>query len=329
MLFSLARPFIFTLDPETAHCVAVNGLDVMGKVMPSPNLHTSPVQVLGLNFPNKVGLAAGFDKNGQHIQGIGKLGFGHIEVGTITPRAQAGNPKPRLFRLEAHHAIINRMGFNNDGVDALVENVKNRNYDGILGINIGKNKDTPNEQALDDYVACLEKVYPLADYIAVNISSPNTAGLRDLQHEDALKNLVEGLLKARAQYVPEHGHKPILVKIAPDMDDATVANTAAVLGQAGIDGIIATNTTISREAVSTHQHGAETGGLSGAPVTQRATEVIGIIRQTLPDMPIIGVGGIMSVADAQAKLDAGANLVQIYTGFIYQGPDLVKDLMQI
>lgn len=329
MLFALARPLVFALDPEAAHCVAVNGLDVMGKVLPSPNLHTSPVQLMGLTFPNKVGLAAGFDKNGQHIQGIGKLGFGHIEVGTVTPRAQAGNPKPRLFRLEAHHAIINRMGFNNDGVDALVHNVKKHNYSGILGINIGKNKDTPNEHALDDYVACLEKVYPLADYITVNISSPNTAGLRDLQHEDALKNLVEGLLNAREKHAAEYGHKPILVKIAPDMDDTAVATTATVLGQAGIDGIIATNTTISREAVAAHKHGAEAGGLSGAPVAQRSTEVIGIIRHTLPNMPIIGVGGIMSVADAQAKLDAGANLVQIYTGFIYQGPDLIKQLMHL
>lgn len=329
MLFALARPLVFALDPEAAHCVAVNGLDVMGKVLPSPNLHTSPVQLMGLTFPNKVGLAAGFDKNGQHIQGIGKLGFGHIEVGTVTPRAQAGNPKPRLFRLESHHAIINRMGFNNDGVDALVHNVKKHNYSGILGINIGKNKDTPNEHALDDYVACLEKVYPLADYITVNISSPNTAGLRDLQHEDALKNLVEGLLNAREKHAAEYGHKPILVKIAPDMDDTAVATTATVLGQAGIDGIIATNTTISREAVAAHKHGAEAGGLSGAPVAQRSTEVIRIIRHTLPNMPIIGVGGIMSVADAQAKLDAGANLVQIYTGFIYQGPDLIKQLMHL
>lgn len=329
MLFSLARPLVFALEPEAAHCLAVNGLDVMGKVLPNPNLHTSPTKLMGLTFPNKVGLAAGFDKNGEHIQGIGKLGFGHIEIGTVTPQAQAGNPKPRLFRLEEHNAIINRMGFNNNGIDVLVENIKKHNYKGILGVNIGKNKDTPNERALEDYVVCLEKVYPLADYIAINISSPNTAGLRDLQHQDALKNLADGLLNSREKHVTEHGHKPILVKIAPDMDDAAIATAATVLGQAGIDGIIATNTTISREAVAAHKHGAEVGGLSGAPVTQRSTEVIQIIRQTLPDIPIIGVGGIMNVADAQAKLDAGANLVQIYTGFIYQGPDLIKCLMKI
>lgn len=329
MLYSLARPVLFSLDPEAAHCFATRSLDVMGKVLPSPRLDTSPTKLLGLDFPNKVGLAAGFDKDGKHVQGIGKLGFGHIEVGTVTPRPQSGNPKPRLFRLEQHDAIINRMGFNNDGVDALVEHVKTRNYDGILGINIGKNKDTPNENALDDYLICLDKVYPFADYVTVNISSPNTAGLRDLQHEDALKALVSGLLDAREKLISGHGEKPILVKIAPDMDDETVTRTANTLAQAGIDGIIATNTTISRTAVQGHQHADEAGGLSGAPVTARATEVIKLIRDTLPNMPIIGVGGIMTTADAQAKLAAGADLVQIYTGFMYGGPELVKALMRL
>lgn len=329
MLFSLTRPFLFSLQPETAHHLALNGLDVMGKIFPSPNLETSPTSLLGLNFPNKVGLAAGFDKNGEHIQGLEKLGFGHIEIGTVTPKAQAGNPKPRLFRLEEHEAIINRMGFNNDGVDALVKNVKAQKYKGVLGINIGKNKDTPNEHALNDYVACLEQVYPLADYIAINISSPNTVGLRELQNEDALKKLVDGLLNARNQYIAEYGQKPILVKIAPDMYNETVAKTATVLAQSGIDGIIATNTTINREMIANHKYASQTGGLSGAPITARATEVIKIIRDTLPTMPIIGVGGIMSVADAKAKIAAGANLVQIYTGFIYKGPGLIKELMKL
>ena len=333
-MYGLLRPLLFTLDPETAHGLGLRGLDaleragVLDVVARRPEESPHPVGVFGLQFPNPVGLAAGLDKNGAHIDALFGLGFGFVEVGTVTPRPQLGNPRPRMFRLAKHRAIINRLGFNNLGVDALVRNVERvRNRRGILGINIGRNKDTPNESAQDDYLHCLERVYPLADYITVNISSPNTAGLRELQEEQALRRLV-GTLREEQERLGAHHRKrvPMLVKVAPDLSDEDIEAAARVLADLQVDGVVATNTTVSREGVEDSPHADEPGGLSGAPLMAQSTYVLRRLRTRLPEsIPLIGVGGILSGADAVTKMAAGASLVQCYTGFIYRGPALIPE----
>ncbi len=331
MLYSILRPLLFSMPAEQAHHAALSLLDKTNCLRPVPNLHTSPTKVMGLNFPNKVGLAAGLDKNAAYVTALGKMGFGFIEVGTVTPRPQPGNPQPRLFRLPEQQAIINRMGFNNDGVEQLIQNVQRASYSGILGINIGKNKDTPNENAVDDYLICLEKVYPYADYITINISSPNTQGLRDLQHEDELKQLLDQLKLAQTQLTEKTGnYRPIVVKIAPDLTDEAVVAIGQTIKNAGMDGVIATNTTIDKTSVANLQHGSEEGGLSGVPVRDKSTKVIRLLADSLNgELPIIGVGGISSADDARDKLQAGASLVQVYTGLIYKGFDLVSELKNL
>lgn len=335
-LYPLARRLLFTLDAERAHAVTLAALDRLERsglrrlfVNPVAAL---PTKALGLSFPNPVGLGAGLDKNGEHIDALFGLGFGFVEIGTVTPRPQPGNPAPRLFRLPRHRALINRMGFNNHGVDALVRNVgrARRKGDGILGINIGKNKDTPNEQAAQDYLHCLEKVYPLADYVTVNISSPNTAGLRELQEEQALRQLVGSLREAQERLAGMHGRRvPMLVKVAPDLSDADIGAAARVLADLGVDGVIATNTTVSRAGVQDDPLAGETGGLSGAPLIGQSTLVLRRLRTRLPErIPLIGVGGILSGADAAAKTAAGAQLVQCYSGLIYRGPDLIGECVE-
>lgn len=286
-----------------------------------------PIEVMGLRFPNRVGLAAGLDKEGNTIDALGRLGFGCIEVGTITPRPQPGNPSPRLFRLVDHEAIINRMGFNNVGIDAGVANVLGtKSYGGVVGFNIGKNKVTPNEQAADDYVACLRKAYPVAGYVAVNLSSPNTPGLRELQGAEASARLLETLKQEQAKLASEYGrHVPLVFKVAPDLDEAHIRDLSRVFLDGGLDGLIATNTTLDRNGVEQHPHGAEAGGLSGRPLMAKSTQVLRAFSSHLGGkIPLIGVGGIASVEDAREKIDAGASLVQVYTSFIYQGPALVR-----
>jgi dihydroorotate dehydrogenase len=335
--YALTRPFLFGLDPEQAHELTLGAL---ARVQRTPLICAvsqtrvdDPVTVAGLKFPNRIGLAAGLDKNGRCIDGLGAMGFGFIEVGTVTPKAQPGNTKPRIFRLTDANALINRLGFNNEGLDAFVANVQRagfRRSGGILGLNIGKNASTPIERAADDYLACLEGVYPHADYVTVNISSPNTQNLRALQSDAALDALLGALQERRAQLAARHGRQvPLFVKIAPDLDEAQVAAIAASLRSNGIDGVIATNTTIARDAVKHLPHGNETGGLSGAPVFEASNRVIAQLRDALGNtFPIIGVGGVMSGADARTKRAAGADLVQIYTGLIYRGPDLVTEAAQ-
>ena len=333
--YALTRPFLFGLDPEAAHDLAMAGLQRLQNT-PAQCLWQQlrvpdPVQLLGLHWPNRVGLAAGLDKNGQCIDGLGAMGFGSIEVGTVTPKAQPGTPKPRMFRLPEARALINRLGFNNQGLAAFIANVQRahsfRAQGGVLGLNIGKNASTPIERAVDDYLLGLEGVYAHADYVTVNISSPNTQNLRSLQSDAALDALLSALQQRRQMLVQQHGKNvPLLVKIAPDLDDAQIAMMAATLRRNEIDGVIATNTTVSRDAVQGLQHAGETGGLSGAPVLQASNHVIRLLRQALgPAYPIIGVGGVMSGADARSKIEAGADLVQIYTGLIYQGPALVVE----
>ena len=332
--YALARPFLFGLDPEHAHEVT---LGTLARLQNTPmqcawaqRRVADPVTIAGLTFPNRVGLAAGLDKNGRCIDGLAAMGFGFIEVGTVTPKGQSGNPRPRMFRLPEANALINRLGFNNDGLDAFITNVKRaqfRKNGGILGLNIGKNAATPIERAVDDYLLCLDGVYPHADYVTVNISSPNTQNLRALQNDAALDALLGAVQQRKAELAQQHGRNvPIFVKIAPDLDAAQVGVIAATLQRHHIDGVIATNTTIARDAVKTLRHGDEAGGLSGAPVFEASNRVIAQLRAALGSAyPIIGVGGVLSAADAQAKIAAGANLVQIYTGFIYQGPALVSD----
>jgi len=333
--YSLTRPFLFGLDPEAAHDLTMGSLQRLQNT-PAQCLWQQlrvqdPVQLLGLRWPNRVGLAAGLDKNGQCIDALGAMGFGHIEVGTVTPKAQPGNPKPRMFRLPQARALINRLGFNNQGLAAFVANVQRahsfRAQGGVLGLNIGKNADTPIERAVDDYLLCLDGVYAHADYVTVNISSPNTLNLRSLQSDAALDALLSALQERRQMLAQQHGKNvPLLLKIAPDLDDAQLAVIAATLRKNEIDGVIATNTTVSRDAVQGLQHAGETGGLSGAPVLQASNRVISVLRQALgPAYPIIGVGGVMSAADARSKIEAGADLVQIYTGLIYQGSALVPE----
>jgi dihydroorotate dehydrogenase len=330
-MYSLLRPALFRLDPETAHNLTLGGLKTARSLGLSGLIAKRPADdprtVMGLTFPNPVGLAAGLDKNGDCINGLAVLGFGFIEIGTVTPLPQPGNPKPRLFRLPQASAIINRMGFNNDGVDRLVENVKRADYRGILGINIGKNAATPIEKAADDYLICLRKVYAHASYVTVNISSPNTKNLRQLQDEEALNNLLESLKTEQQKLSDTHGkYVPIVLKIAPDLTDEQIAQIAHLLMHHRIDGVIATNTTLSREGVENLEHGAETGGLSGAPVREKSTAVIRALHQHLQGaLPIIGVGGILSGADAAEKINSGASLVQIYSGLIYRGPELIAE----
>lgn len=328
MLYSLARPLLFSLAPERAHELTLSLLKSSHKMgLMRQNVAAKPVTCMGIEFPNPVGLAAGLDKNGAYIDALAGQGFGFIEIGTITPRPQAGNPHPRLFRLPQVKAIINRMGFNNEGVDQLVENVKAAKFKGILGINIGKNADTPVEKAVDDYLICLEKVYNYASYITVNISSPNTKNLRSLQSGDALTELLETLKNRQLELAQEYQHYvPLVLKVAPDLDETDIAFIAKQLLQFKIDGLIVTNTTLSREGVEGLAHAEEAGGLSGAPVFEKSTACLAAFAQVLKgQIPLIGVGGILSGADAVAKKQAGASLVQVYSGLIYTGPELVKD----
>lgn len=334
-MYNLARPFLFGLDAEHAHGLGLKSLELAYRTGTSPLLAKKveplPTRAFGLTFPNPVGLAAGLDKNGAHIDALLALGFGFIEIGTVTPRAQAGNPRPRMFRLPQHKAVINRLGFNNEGVDALVRNVERaRRKQGLLGINIGRNKDTSNDRAASDYLYCLERVYPLADYITVNISSPNTAGLRELQEEQALRQLIGALRESQEELGAQHGKRvPMLVKIAPDLSDEDIDAVARVLRDLSVDGVIATNTTVSRMSVQEHRLAHETGGLSGAPLLGQSTMVLRKLRTRLPDsIPVVGVGGILSGADAVAKMAAGASMVQFYTGMVYRGPELVHECVE-
>ncbi|WP_188151434.1 quinone-dependent dihydroorotate dehydrogenase [Teredinibacter waterburyi] len=334
-MYNLAKKCLFALNPEVSHELS---LDLMGAaerlqlLQPFFRKHVvDPVEVMGLKFPNAVGLAAGLDKNGDYFNALGQLGFGFVEIGTVTPLAQPGNPRPRLFRLVEQEAIINRMGFNNKGVDHLVNAVKKRRYDGILGINIGKNKNTPEDQALSDYEKCLDAVYTSADYITVNISSPNTPGLRNLQFGETLSQLLAGIKARQAQLADRYELKvPIAVKIAPDMNSDEIKNVADVLMQHEYEGVIATNTTISREGVEASPFAGEAGGLSGTPVRDKSTEVIRVLAEHLQGaLPIIGVGGISTGKDALDKVEAGASLVQVYSGFIYRGPALIAEAAKV
>jgi dihydroorotate dehydrogenase len=334
LLYALARPLLFSLDPETAHNVTLPALrraaalgltGIVRKPKPDPRT------VMGITFPNPVGLAAGLDKDGAYIDGLAALGFGSIEIGTVTPRAQPGNPRPRMFRLPAARGIINRMGFNNGGVDAFVANVQASRFyqdrQGVLGLNIGKNADTPIERAADDYVACLRKVYPYASYVTVNISSPNTKNLRQLQGASELDALLSQLKEEQSRLADKYGHYvPLALKIAPDVDGDQIRNIGGALVRHRIDGVIATNTTLNRRDVEGMRHANEQGGLSGAPVFDLSNIVIRALKAEVGDaVPIIGVGGILSGRDAKAKIDAGAKLVQLYSGLIYRGPALVRE----
>jgi dihydroorotate dehydrogenase len=328
--YSLARPFLFSLDAETAHEFTLNTLKHTQGIMPACAPRGRAVTAMGITFPNPVGLAAGLDKNGECIEAWGKLGFGFVEIGTITPRPQPGNPKPRMFRLPEAMGIINRMGFNNHGVDNLLANVAASKFKGVLGINIGKNFDTPIEKAADDYLICLDKVYTAATYVTVNISSPNTKNLRQLQGESELDALLGALKAKQTELADKHGkYVPLTLKIAPDLDDAQVMNIADALRRHRIDGVIATNTTLGREGVEHLRHGSEAGGLSGAPVYEKSTAVVAALATALAgELPIIAAGGITDGVKAKAKLDAGATLVQIYSGMIFRGPALVAEAIQ-
>jgi dihydroorotate dehydrogenase len=349
--YCLVKPFVLALDPETAHEMSIAAMRALGKSPFAPAgqpLPDTPTRVMGIDFPNRIGLAAGLDKNGEAIDALAGWGFGFIEIGTVTPRPQPGNPKPRMFRLPQAHALINRLGFNNDGLAAFISNVKQsrlyrQRQSGapddlpmLLGLNIGKNAATPIERATDEYLTCLDGVYPYADYVTVNISSPNTKNLRSLQSDEALDGLLAAISERRAALAQQHGKRvPIFLKIAPDLDADQIQVIAETLKRYGLDragqvnnawGVVATNTTLSREAVKGLAHADEAGGLSGAPVLAMSNEVIRQLRAALgPRFPIIGVGGIMSADDAVSKIRAGADVVQIYTGLIYQGPDLVKE----
>ncbi|OBU29243.1 quinone-dependent dihydroorotate dehydrogenase [Photobacterium kishitanii] len=333
MLYRIARSAIFQLDAEKAHDLAIQNfsrftgtpLDIFYR----QHVPERPVEVMGITFKNPVGLAAGLDKNGECIDAFGTMGFGFVEVGTVTPRPQSGNDKPRLFRLIPAEGIINRFGFNNLGVDNLVENVKKSTYDGVIGINIGKNKDTPIEKGAEDYLICMEKVYQYAGYIAVNISSPNTPGLRSLQYGEALDDLLSQLKQKQTELAEKHGkYVPLALKIAPDLDDQEIVQVCESLIRNNIDGVIGTNTTLDRTLVEGMDHCDEMGGLSGRPLQNKSTEVIRKMAIALDGaLPIIGVGGIDSAMAAREKMQAGAQLVQVYTGFIYHGPRLVKDIV--
>ena len=331
-MYALLRPLLFKLDAEQAHHFTLDGLARAYRLGLLQKLahHTCPTTLMGLSLPNPIGLAAGLDKNGQYIDALAALGFGFIEIGTVTPKAQAGNPKPRLFRVPEHQAVINRMGFNNQGIDAMIQNIEKSRFNGILGINIGKNATTPIENAADDYLICLEKAYAHAGYITVNISSPNTQNLRALQGSDELSALLSALKNKQAHLAAAHGrYVPLAVKIAPDLNEQQVADIAHAAMQTEIDGIIATNTTIDKSALGHHPLAGEQGGLSGAPVREASNRVL---KQLLAELegrlPVIGVGGILSGADAAAKLHMGAAAVQVYSGLIYRGPALVKECLR-
>ncbi len=333
--YTLARPFLFGIDAERAHDLALAALEHLQNT-PAQGLWrqvrvADPLHIAGLNFPNRVGLAAGLDKDGRCIDGLGAMGFGFIEVGTVTPLPQPGNPKPRMFRVPDAKALVNRLGFNNDGLDAFIGHVQRakgfRAAGGVLGLNIGKNAATPIDKAADDYLACMRGVYPHADYVTVNISSPNTQNLRSLQSDEQLQWLLQRLMERRAELARDYGPKPIFVKIAPDLDEDQIKAIAETLLRHGIDGVIATNTTVSRHGVNHLPNGQETGGLSGAPLLAGSNRVIRLLRAELGKAyPIIGVGGVMSGDDARSKIKAGANLVQIYTGLIYRGPALIPEV---
>lgn len=331
-MYSLLRPLVFCLDPEKAHHLALNALKTAAccGILPAVERDTRPTELMGLTLPNPVGLAAGLDKNGEYIDALAALGFGFIEVGTVTPLPQSGNPQPRLFRLPEHRAIVNRMGFNNHGIDALITNIEKSRYKGILGINIGKNAVTPIENAAADYLACLEKAYPHAGYITVNISSPNTKNLRALQEGDELTALLTALKNKQAQLATEHGrYVPLTVKIAPDLDDAQIEDIARVVIQTEMDGVIATNTTTDKTALGSHPLAAEAGGLSGEPVREKSNRVLKLLAGHLDGKrPVIGAGGILSGDDAAQKLRLGATAVQLYSGMVYRGPELVRECIE-
>jgi len=329
--YALARPLLFRLDAETAHDLTIAGLSRFGCLLPRITPAAGQAtRVMGLDFPNRVGLAAGLDKNGEAIDGLARLGFGFIEIGTVTPRPQAGNPKPRLFRLVEQRALINRMGFNNLGVDKLLANVRGASYRGILGINIGKNADTPIERAADDYLLCLDKVYAQASYVAVNISSPNTSKLRQLQDATHLGTLLSALKARQAELAQSHGrYVPLALKIAPDLGAEDIQSIADAVRRQRIDAVIATNTTVARDGLPAGPESRQPGGLSGAPLFERATAVLATLVNALAgEIPVIATGGIDSGPRAAAKLAAGAQLVQIYTGLIYRGPELVRECIE-
>jgi len=325
-LYRLARPFLFSLDPETAHRVTLRVADCGGSLL-RQEIPRNPVRAMGLEFPNPVGLAAGLDKDAAHIDALAALGFGFIEVGTVTPRPQPGNSRPRLFRIVEKEALINRFGFNNVGADQLVRNIERTRWRGILGINIGKNADTPPERAVEDYEIALEKVYAKASYVTVNISSPNTKGLRSLQEKDSVENLLSRLSLKRRSLSDRHGRLvPLALKVAPDLQSEEIRDIAAAVKRHRIDAVIATNTSLSREGVERLPHASEAGGLSGAPIRERATQVLRLFKKELQnEAALIGAGGILSKEDAREKIGAGASLVQLYTGLIYRGPELVSE----
>ncbi len=333
MPYKLLRPFLFLLPPETAHHLTLLSLKYLYKIgllryVIKPTPQQNPVTIAGLKFNNPIGLAAGLDKNGEYIDALAALGFGFIEVGTVTPKPQPGNPKPRLFRLKVHNSLINRMGFNNQGVDYLIDQIEQSSYQGILGINIGKNASTPLERAVDDYVVCLQKVYRYASYITINISSPNTKNLRDLQQGDLLDQLLSTLKQKQTELVKQHDHTvPLFVKVAPDLDQQQIEHIATKIKQHKMDGLIATNTLVDRSQFQHVPGIEEQGGISGKLISSRSNQTIAAFRHALgKDFPIIGVGGIHSIADAKAHLQAGANMLQLYTGLIYQGPSLIRQI---
>ena len=331
MLYALARPLLFALDPETAHLLTLALADAPLRFgLLRARVPPCPVHVMGLDFPNPVGLAAGLDKNAAYVDSLAALGFGFIEVGTVTPRPQPGNPRPRLFRLPAANALINRLGFNNVGLAAFVENLRRTSWRGVLGINIGRNFDTPNERAAEDYIACLEGVYPHASYVTVNVSSPNTAGLRALQEKDALEELLRRLTAARERLAERHGTKvPLALKVSPDLAPEEVVDIALAVRRHRIDAVIATNTSLTREGVEGLARASEAGGLSGAPIRSRATAILAAFAAELKgEAALIGAGGILRGEDAQEKLAAGASLVQLYTGLIYRGPELICECVR-
>lgn len=332
-MYHLLKNALFMLPPEISHTISMTSMDLLqqaGLLKLYRPATIAPVNVMNIDFPNPVGLAAGLDKNGEHINALGELGFGFIEVGTVTPQAQPGNAKPRLFRLTQQKAIINRMGFNNKGVDYLVEQLKKSKFNGVLGINIGKNRGTPITDAISDYIECMRKVYPFASYIAVNLSSPNTPGLRDLQFGEALNDLLDSIKEQQTQLTQAHQkYVPVAIKIAPDIAEEDLVQIAETFKTYDIDAVIATNTTTEKNAVKESRFSHEQGGLSGAPLNEKSTQVIRKLATVLDDeIPIIGVGGIMTANNAMDKLKAGASLVQVYTGFIYGGPGLIKDICQ-
>lgn len=334
MLYRAVRPLLFALDPESAHSLSLDCLDVLTRLGAAPLLACPvprlPVRVMGLDFPNPVGLAAGMDKDGAHLDGLAALGFGFLEAGAVTPRPQAGNPGPRVFRLPEAAALINRLGFNSRGVDVFVDNIQRSRRAGIVGVNIGRNADTPNERAFEDYAVCLRKVYPYASFVTANVSSPNTKNLRELQRADELDAFLAALAAERDRLAAQQGKRiPLAVKISPDLDDAGIEAVADRVAARGIEAVIATNTTVSRAGVEHLPSSRESGGLSGAPLKARATAVVARLRRALPSsVAIIGVGGIASAADAREKLDAGAALVQLYTALVYRGPQIVGEIVR-